>query len=283
MKNRSSLVADLSFLFMLLLMFVCILFLAGDQDNIWTNCAVLAVATGVVIVTYFTSLVTGLICNLVLIFGYVTFIIVTALYGGGGVPGYVYFWILWTPAMTVAVHLFTHYTARLDQENEKLRRQLTKLSGVDTLTELKNMRGFERDATVYMKISRRYNMELMLIVWEFRYQRELRQIIGAQNLERVVQQVSGAISSSLRAEDAVYLLSDDPYAWGTLLFTNAESVHVVIERVESRIRQIELRDMSGKHDIYLDMRVGSASLDEKTDSPLLFLEQARRQSEYDVS
>ena len=41
--------------------------------------------------------------------------------------------------------------------------------------------------------------------------------------------------------------------------------------------------MSGKHDIYLDMRVGSASLDEKTDSPLLFLEQARRQSEYDVS
>ena len=87
MKNRSSLVADLSFLFMLLLMFVCILFLAGDQDNIWTNCAVLAVATGVVIVTYFTSLVTGLICNLVLIFGYVTFIIVTALYGGGGVPG----------------------------------------------------------------------------------------------------------------------------------------------------------------------------------------------------
>ena len=283
MKNKNAFVADLAFLCMLLLVFICVLFLAGDPDNIWTNSVILTVACAVAVLTYFTNLTAGLVCNLVLVFAYVSYIIVKAVYTGESIPSYTYFWILWTPAMTAAVYLFTQRTTRLETENEHMLRQLTLLSGVDAQTELRNMQSFMRDAGVYMKISRRYDMKLMLFVWEFRFAREVEQLAGKGRMEELVKQVSDAITASLREEDAVYILDAAPHAWGTLLFTNPDSAHIVIERVESHIRQIDVQDISGKHDLYLDMRVGSAEYGEAVQSPLEFLELAKKQSEFDVS
>lgn len=282
-NNKNALTADIAFLCMLLLTFLCVLFLTGDPQNLQSNSIILAVVLGATILTYFTNLTTGLVINLVLIFIYMTYVIFMAAYYGAAIQSNTYFWVLWTPCMTTASYLFSRRTLLLEEENTKLHRQLTRLSGVDTLTELKNMRSFERDCNVYMKISKRYSMELGLIVWEFRYQKELAQIIGAPRMEELAKLVSTEISASLREEDAVYLLDSAPYSWGTLLFTNAESTHIVIDRVESRIRQIDLQDLSGKHDVYLEMRVGSAIYsDEALNSPLTFLSLAKQQTEYNV-
>ncbi|MBE6906659.1 MAG: diguanylate cyclase [Ruminococcaceae bacterium] len=280
--DKNALIADISFVCILLLLFICTLFVAASPDYLLKNAVILAVVFAVVIATYFSSLTAGLILNMVLIFGYVTYLILFSALKGVSFTPDVYFWMVWSPCMTAATHLFTRRTLLQEKENERLRSQLVRLSGVDSLTELKNMRSYERECHVYIKISRRYKMELVLLVWQFRFQRELAQMIGPGGLERLVKQVSKVITSCLREEDAVYLLDSSPYLWGTLLFTDSDSIHVVIDRVEKQLEKIDLRDASGKRKIALDMRIGTIRYSEQIDSPFQLLEQAKKRIEYDV-
>jgi len=280
--KRNFLVADIAYLGMLLLLFVCILFISENPDNLQKNSIILAAVLIMVIITYFTSLTAGLVLNIVMIFGYSVYVIVSAAYRGITVDSNIYFWIFWTPCITVTAYLFARRTLSAEKENEKAQEQLQRLSGVDALTELKNMRGFEQECNVYMKISRRYNMELVLLVWQFRYQRELSQMIGEEGLQKLVVQVSQIIAACLREEDAVFMLDNDPYLWGTLLFTNAEATHIIIERVQKELEHIELKSGSGKHLLALDMRVGTARCSELVQSPFHFLEQAKKRAQYDV-
>lgn len=281
-SDKNTLASDISFLCMLLLLFICVLFIVGSPDHLLENVIILAVVFALAIITYFSSLTAGLVLNMVFIFGYVTCLILFSMLKGVSLAPDVYFWMVLSPCVTVATHLFTRRTLLQEKENERLRLQLARLSGVDSLTELKNMRSYERECHVYIKISRRYKMELVLLVWQFRFQRELAQMIGPGGLERLVKQVSEVITSCLREEDAVYLLDNSPYLWGTLLFTDSDSVHVVIERVEKHLEKIDLRDTSGKRKIALDMRVGTIRYSEQVDSPFQLLEQAKKRIEYDV-
>jgi len=282
MKLNNSLVTDLAFLCSLLLMLVCIFFMAENYGSLQRNIIILSIVFLVVIITYFTSIAAGLIMNIVMIFAYCLYIIVSAAYKGVTVESEIYFWIFWSPAMTASTYLFTRRTLMAESENNVMKEQINYLSAVDALTGIKNMRGFEQDGLVYMKISHRYNLDLVLLVWEFRFQRELMRMIGAEGLEKLVVQISQIIGASLREEDEVFLLDDNPYMWGTLLFTNTETTDIVIARVDSQLKKVDLKNASGKHSIQLDMRVGIAQYSDQIQSPLHFLEQAKKSSEYDV-
>lgn len=280
--KKNFLVADVAYLCMLLLLFVCILFISENPDSLEKNTIILAIVLTVVIITYFSSLAAGLVMNIVMIFCYSVYVIVTSAYNGVTIDTDIYFWIFWSPCMTTTAFLFSKRTLMAEKENKQMNEQLQRLSGVDAVTELKNMRGFEQECGVYMKISRRYNMELVLLVWQFRYQRELVQMVGAEGLEKLVIQISQTIASCLREEDAVFMLDNNPYLWGTLLFTNSEAMHIVVDRVEKRLEQIEIKSASGKHSLALEMRVGNSRYSEHIQSPFYFLEQAKKRAEYDV-
>ncbi len=281
-QNRNFLIADLAFLFMLLLLFVCILFIAGTPDSFQKNMILLAAVLATVIITHFSTLPIGLMLNIVMIFGYATYVIVYAAYRGVSISTDIYFWIIWSPCLTVAVHLFLGRTRQAEKQNEQMREQLVRLSGVDPETELKNIRSFERECGVYMNISRRYQMSLVVVVWQFRYQRELTQMLGQNGLMQLVKQISKEILQSLRQEDALYMLDNNPFMWGTMLFTDLESTHIVVDRVLKRLEKLDLASASGKHQIILEMRSGAARFSEITDTPFQLLEEAKKKLEYDV-
>jgi GGDEF domain-containing protein len=281
LKNNS-LIADLAFLCMLLLLMICIMFMMQNYDNLQRNTIALATVFATVIITYFTSLSFGLVINIALIFGYSIYIILSSAYKGVSIEAEVYFWIVWSPLMTVSSYLFTGRTLLAEKENLEMRERIKCLSESDALTGLKNMRGFEQDGLVYMKISHRYNLELVMLIWQFRFQKELTQMIGEDGINKLVKEISLRIADSLREEDEIFMLDDDPYMWGTLLFTNSETTDIIIARIENQLKKIDVRNVSGKHAVQLDMRVGSARYSEEIKSPLQFLEQAKKSSEYDV-
>lgn len=281
-QNRNFLIADLAFLFMLLLLFIGILFISGTPDHFQKNMIILATVLTVVIITYFSSLPVGLVLNIILIFSYATYVIVYAASRGVPVATDIYFWILFSPCLTVAVHLFSSRTKQAEGLNAKMHEQLVHLSGVDPETELKNIRSFERECGVYMNISRRYQMGLVVVVWQFRYQRELAQMLGQNALLRLVRQISEEIAQSLRQEDALYMLDNAPYMWGTLLFTDLESTHIVVERVLKRLKTLDLTNASGKHPLILEMRSGAAHFSGAISTPFQLLEEAKKKLEYDV-
>lgn len=281
-QNRNFLTADLSFLFMLLLLFIGILFISGTPESFQKNVIILATVLAVVIITYFSSLPAGLVLNIILIFSYATYVIVYAASRGVPVATDIYFWMLFSPCLTVAVHLFSSRTQQAERLNDEMHGQLMRLSGVDPETELKNIRSFERECGVYMNISRRYQMSLVVVVWRFRYQRELSQMLGQNGLLTLVRQISEEIAQSLRQEDALYMLDNAPYMWGTLLFTDLESAPIVIDRVLKRLEKLDLTSASGKHPLILEMRSGAAHFSETISTPFQLLEAAKRKLEYDV-
>ncbi|WMJ82958.1 GGDEF domain-containing protein [Oscillospiraceae bacterium LTW-04] len=281
-QNRNFLIADLAFLCMLLLLFVCILFISGTPDSFQKNTIILAAVLTTVIITYFSTLPIGLILNIVMIFSYATYVIVYAAYRGVTISSDIYFWIIWSPCMTTAVYLFSGRTKQAEKHNEQMKEQLVRLSGVDPETELKNIRSFERECGVYMNISRRYQMSLVVVVWQFRYQRELTQMLGQNGLMQLAKQISKELLESLRQEDALYMLDNNPFTWGTMLFTDLESTHIVVDRVLKRLEKLDLTSASGKHKINLEMRSGAARFSERIDTPFQLLEEAKKKLEYDV-
>lgn len=281
LKNNS-LVTDLAFMCMLLLMLICVIFMLQNYDNLQRNTIILVIVLINVIITYFTTIAAGLIINIAMIFGYSVYIILSSAYKGVSIQSEIYFWIIWSPLMIVSSYLFTRRTLLAEKENFEMHERIKCLSAVDVLTGLKNMRGFEQDGLVYMKISHRYSLELVMLVWQFRFQKELTQMIGEGGLKKLVKQISKQIAESLREEDEIFMLDDNPYMWGTLLFTNAETTDIIIDRIAKQLKKIDIRNASGKHAIQLDMRVGTARYSEQIQTPLQFLEQARKSSEYDV-
>ncbi len=280
--KKSFIIADVSFLGMLLLIFICVIFMAENTESLQKNSIILAIAMTVVIVTYFTSIASGLVLNIVMIFVFSVYVMVSSAYKGVSIDPNIYFWIIWSPCMTTLTYLLSMRTLVAEKENAAMSEQLQRLSGVDRLTELKNMRGFEQECTVYMKIARRYKLELVLLVWQVRYQNELAQMVGANGIETLVKQISRCIGETLREEDAVFILGDNPYLWGTLLFTSSEATDIITNRVGKRLEEIEIKTSSGRHTVAVDMRVGTAMYSDQILSPFHFLEQAIKGAEYDV-
>ena len=280
--NRTSMITDIAFLSLLGLMFVGIIFIAGDGQSFGINAGILCVATALAIFTYFTNLTAGLVANIVLIFGYVSYVIYVSVTRGIAVQTYTYFWVVWTPLFTGAIAVFGQQTGWLHASLDKMGAQLNELTTVDVNTKLKNLRAFHTEGLVYMRIAVRYSMRLTLLVWELRYPRELAHILGKKRMDELVERISEVISTSLRAEDAVYLLDDKPYKWGTLLFTSTDSHQIVADRVRKNIQALNLKDSQKKFRLNFEMRVGTAEFTQDITSSLQLLEKASKQMEYDV-
>ncbi len=280
--NRTSAITDISFLLLLGLMFVGIIFIAGDSQNLGVNVGILCVATALAIFTYFTSLTAGLVANIILIFGYVSYVIYSSLTRGTAVQTYTYFWVLWAPLFTSCIAVFGQQTNKLHASLDKLDAQIQELVTVDMNTRLKNLRAFDMEGMIYMRIATRYNMNLFLLIWELRYPRELEHILGKARMDELVSRISDIISASLRTEDAVYLLDDKPYQWGTMLFTNGASHEIVVERVRKNIQDLELDDVIKRRRPNFEMRVGVAEYTPDITSALQLLDKAKKQMEYDV-
>ena len=280
--NRTSAITDIAFLLLLGLMFVGIIFIAGDGEHLGINVGILCVATALAIFTYFTTLTAGLVANVILIFGYVSYVIYMSFTRGTPIQSYTYFWVVWTPLFTSCIAVFGQQTNKLHMSLDKLDAQIQELVTVDMNTKLKNLRAYDLEGFIYMRIATRYNMHLTLLIWELRYPRELEHILGKARMDQLVGRISDTISASLRAENAVYLLDDKPYQWGTMIFTNITAHEIVVERVRKNIQALELTDVDKRRRPNIEMRVGVAEYTPDITSSLQLLEKAKKQMEYDV-
>ncbi len=273
-NRRNSIRADFAFLSIVALCFGGTIFLMLNSANIVQNSIMLCIVCIVILLTYITSMAVGLIANAAVIFLFLAYHLVLSARTGVPVSYNSYFWILWMPLITVAVAVYCQMPHRLQAENQLLHSQLIKLATVDDLTELRNIRGFEIDAMSYMKISKRYNMKLVLILWKFRYYKELEYAIGTESIPEAVRGVSDAIRDNLRTEDVVYLLDDTPYLWGTLLFTNPEMTEVMVNRVKQSVFSVDLSKYT-KQLPPLDLNVGVLEYEGEDITPFVFLGKAK--------
>lgn len=282
-RNRSSLNSDLGFLAFLVLVFACIVFIAGSPDHYIQNIIILNVAFLLALVTYFTTVTAGLALNLVFIFGYGFFVVYQTVSEGASIGVNTYFWLVVTPLITVVLWIFTAGSRELQAENEQLRKRSANLAAVDENTDLRNSISFQKDAALFAGISVRYHIPLTLLVVKVKYWSEIRRLIPEEQLSEAVYDVSRLSQSSIRTNDALYLLDKEEATWGLLLFTDREGAGIVIERIKLRLQELNDTEFSGKYKVNLGLKIGAVEYEAgKVENPLDFIVQAKKQLEYDV-
>ncbi|UQZ34026.1 GGDEF domain-containing protein [Paenibacillus sp. PK3_47] len=282
-RNRSSLISDLGFLGFLLLMFICIVFIAGSPDQYLQNIIILNIAFLLALVTYFTTVTAGLTLNLAFIFLYGFFVVYQTVTQGGTVGVDTYFWLIMTPLLTVVIWIFTSGVRELQAENERLEKKTSSLAAVDENTDLRNSISFQKDASLFTGISTRYEIPLTLLVIKVKYWSEIRRLIPEEQLSEAIYDVSQLSQSSIRTNDALYLLDKEDATWGLLLFTDSEGAKIVIERIKYKLQQLNDTGFSGKYKVNLGLKIGAVQYDPAAvENPFDFIVQAKKQLEYDV-
>ncbi|OKP83098.1 diguanylate cyclase [Paenibacillus sp. P3E] len=282
-RNRSSLFSDIAFLVFLVLIFICIVFIAGSPDHYIQNIIILNIAFLLALVTYFTNVTAGLVLNLAFIFGYGFFVLYQTVSEGETIGVNTYFWLVMTPLLTVVLWVFTSTTRELQAENERLEKRTANLATVDENTDLRNTISFQKDASLFTGISTRYSIPLTLLVVKVKYWSEIRRLIPEDQLSDAIYDVSQLSQSSIRTNDALYLLDKEDATWGLLLFTDREGAKIVIERIKFKLQELNDTEFSKKYKVNLGLKIGAVQYEEATiENPLDFIVQAKKQLEYDV-
>ncbi|WP_379156654.1 diguanylate cyclase domain-containing protein [Paenibacillus sp. sgz5001063] len=282
-SNRSSLFSDLAFLVFLVLNFICIVFIAGSPDHYVQNIIILNIAFLLALVTYFTNVTAGLVLNLAFIFGYGFFVLYQTVSEGETIGVNTYFWLIMTPLLTVVLWVFTSTTRELQAENDLLKKRTANLATIDENTDLRNTISFQKDASLFTGISTRYSIPLTLLVVKVKYWSEIRRLIPEEQLSEAIYDVSQLSQSSIRTNDALYLLDKEEATWGLLLFTDREGAKIVIERIKLKLQELNDTEFMAKYKVNLGLKIGAVQYEEGTiENPFDFIVQAKKQLEYDV-
>lgn len=237
----------------------------------------------IAIVTYFTNVTTGLILNILFIFGYGTFTLYQTVVVGGTIGTQNYFWLIMTPLFTISTWLLTYGTRQLQLDNDQLRKANESLATVDAKTSLKNTFSFQSDATIFMALSVRYHIPLTLMVFSVKYWDEIRRIIGEEQLIEAVLDLSKMSQTSIRTNDSLYLLNKENPMWGMLLFTDRPGASIVIDRLRNSVEERNRDEYREKYRVELILKMGAIEYDAQlVPNPLEFITLAKKQLEFDV-
>lgn len=276
-QNYDDVITDLSFIAILTLMFIGIFFLSMDQMNSLTNGIFLCIAIVIFVITYFTTMLAGLTINVALIFLLTAYRVIVSADTGTAIPPITFFWILWTPLMTIAISLFISKSKKIIAENNELYSELENYSVTDPISELKNFRGYEFDAATYMKIASRYKMNLQLILWKLKYEEDFFRIIGVDYKDEVIKRISSAITDCLRTEDSLYAMKNNPMIWGTLAFSTEEGIRIITNRIQEKVNSLDFSDLTySSKSLPLSITYGIGTYSSSSDTPLSLSETAEQ-------
>lgn len=280
-RFQNSFISDLAFLLFILACIITTMFISNNPNII--NIIFLNVTFLIAIITYFSKIVTGLILNLLFIFGYGSYTLYQVATSGDTIGAANYFWLVATPIITLLVWLFTQSNRLLQEENDRLRSQNSTLATIDERTKLKNTLSFQQDIRTFMALSVRYKIPITLLVINVRYWDEIKSIISTEQFSNVLLEVSDISQSLVRSNDSLYLLNSETPTWGIVLFTDLEGARIVAKRLKDKINELNQFEFKEKYNASIQLRIGSAQFDEKEPvSPLEFIAQAKRTMEYDV-
>lgn len=280
-NKKASMMADIAYMTLFILLFVCVAFIVFSEDVAF-NVAALCIMFAVLIISHFTVITFGLIINVVIIFAGFSWYLYQAIFYGTPIRTDFYFWAVVGPVLTLVSNIVFRNVVQIEEENSKLKKQLRHFSIIDDMTNLKNIQAYEMEFPIYQRISSRYEIGMMLIVWQFRYADDLHKMLGKTGMEQTAIELSRAMSVNFRKEDVIYIMSKEPYEWGSLLLTNENSEELLRKRVRKSMEEMDFTDILGKNAPRLEIRMGIHFAESENETALSMLEKAKNKLQYDV-
>lgn len=272
--------ADAAFVLLLLLLFICVLFFVVVPQRTSLSIVALGAVFAVMIVTRYTSLTVGLLTDIVLMLLYASYLLYQGVWLGTDLTVAHYFWLVILPPVTLATDGINSATRRAMLENDALTQRVAQAVGWDVETGLRNRNAFDRDFPVFMRFAESCGRKMLMVVWQFRYEEELRRLLGEADLQTAANQMTATIDEKLGEADIMFQLDDNPYLWGALFVADADmeaGLKQQIHEAEDAPLSLALREKMPR----LEIRVGSAYA-EPGEDPEALLKRVQANMQYDV-
>lgn len=230
--------------------------------------------------SYFAGLNLAFIGALVFDFIYATWRLYLNITTGLSIPVETYFWMLIFPAMFLLTGYAGGLIQKLQQSNKHLMQLNEEFVTVDAITGLKTSNVFFQDLATFMNISKRYDLNVSLMIIEFKYHSELLEIIGKNQFENLIVEISDLLGGTTRYEDYKYVLND--YKKFAVIFVSDEvGSEVLRNRIKEQVNVLAHEDTIFKK-YHIELKVGIASVQKYHELPFELIEAAEKDMAYDL-
>ena len=159
--------------------------------------------------------------------------------------GLVLYYVAYAPIVALLLKNMNKALLGIEMEYAHFKKQLEETSTIDTITQLKNLRAYQNDAQIYMKIAKRYQLTLVLMTIRLYNGEACLHTLGEQNFVSVLKKISQCLRSTIRLEDISYSIDESNIMWAVLMFTKKEGIEIALERIRETLADIDTEAIVG--------------------------------------
>ncbi len=281
--NRINKKIDLLILTLLVFIFliVGIVILSIRTENKLNVFIMLAIIFFIIMLTYLSNSIVGLITSSIIIFMYTSYILYNNITHNMDVEFISYMWIVAIPISSIIMGNLNKNINELQDTNTKLSKQYKELVTIDSETGLRNLKIFYNDVNMEISKSIRHNTNFSLMIVKLPYYGNLQTIFGENKTNKIVKYISSNIIECTRNEDIIYSLQKDMI--GILMpNTSFEGSKVVKDRIKKRIKDLNL-DLNnrGKY-VNIDIKIAFLEYKDIFGDSINFKNVVEEELQYDV-
>lgn len=193
-------------------------------------------------------------------------------------------WVI-LPVMAVGgIVLFLNSNTKLAIENAILKKQISELVMMDSVTGLYNLRSMFMDIQTQISYSERNDIPFSLMIIRLRYPLEMKKVLKQNEYEKVVKQLSLLLVDTVRLEDKVYCI-DDNGGFGIILTCDREGTKIVEKRLRGKLEDPKwFEGVSAKHKVRAEVKVGYLQYDKNkyNRNASSFKDEVEEEVDYDI-
>lgn len=281
MTNKKSLLIDASLLSFILLIFLTFVFVAVSPNAFFFDLICMIVTLLLVIVTYFTNIVTGLIFNLLFFFGQIVYILYQFLYQDSFQLSAIY-WLIIPPILCLLIYLVTLYIREIVTANIELQKTNSRLNALDQDTHLRTLTMLDSDYQVVEAIAQRNKLSFHLSVMRIRHWDSLKPLLSPDQIKELIQVISDLLQESYGNDNFKYLIDQAIPTWGVLSTTTNSELRVIRGLMKEKFQE-ELNKSNYLRDLTVELIISiTAYSAEDIHSSTDLLAAGIRELQYDV-
>ena len=159
--------------------------------------------------------------------------------------GLVLYYVAYAPIVALLLKNMHKALLGIEMECAYFKKQLEETSTIDTITQLKNLRAYQNDAPIYMKIAKRYKLTLVLMTIRLYNGEDCLRTLGEHNFVSILKKISQCLRSTIRLEDISYGIDESHIMWAVLMLTKKEGIEIVLERIRETLADIDTEAIVG--------------------------------------
>nr|UWI51096.1 diguanylate cyclase [Clostridioides difficile] len=268
-------------LFIFIFLIVGIVILSIRTENKLNVFIMLSVIFFIIMLTYLSNSVVGLITSSITIFIYTSYILYNNITHNIEIEFISYIWIIAIPISSIIMGNINKNINELQLTNIKLTEQYKELVTIDSETGLRNLKIFYNDVNMEISKSVRHTTTFSLMIVKLPYYGNLQTIFGESKTNEIVKYIGSNIVECTRNEDIIYSLQKDMI--GILMPNTAlEGSKVVRDRIKKKIKELNL-DLNnrGKY-VNIDVKIAILEYRDIFGDSINFKNMVEEELQYDV-